>query len=592
MCIPILPNKSHPTGRLPLVPDRAFPFDNCYHWMALSIYVRVRARPEGFEEDHAIRLSVDERLRMDGLWEEDDDGRDVEAANDEMSSFDQRIGSSSHSTHSGATASDTELMVQHSPADGIGDVLAQMNIFGDPTHDTELFPLVDLWFEITDHLKQEDIPDPMEIFKERDEIVKIIEEARARANFALNKSLLELNAGCNKASEDCTRTHEAVDVTPQRNLVPSLLVLVPTSDAPFVLFTFEKVNMMLTAISFHLPHARFFPLNMPRFCPMPHRYAAIRMDPTAMVEHFQDPIALAAAQAMKPKTYLVYVEGDLELPFPGKPWYRFCVCPIGTSLRPADAANDLRPEMCIPILPNQSHPTGRLPLVPDESGPAFPYDNCYHWVELAMYVRVRASPQGFANDRAVRLGVDEQIRMMRLWEEDDERRDVESETETEESSCSHDSESSDGDSIRSAATASRSRTTRTDHIGDVLAQMNIFGDPTHDTELFPLVDLWFELTDHLKQEDIPDPMELYRERDEVVKIIEEARSRANAAMNASLRSEPVELGAADDTRDDTPGKNLKARRLRSKHLRLKERGRRMLGGMKGWFRMPYIVIWP
>ncbi|KAI0653324.1 hypothetical protein C8Q70DRAFT_1036704 [Cubamyces menziesii] len=215
MCIPILPNKSHPTGRLPLVPDRAFPFDNCYHWMALSIYVRVRARPEGFEEDHAIRLSVDERLRMDGLWEEDDDGRDVET-DDEMSSFDQRIGSSSHSIHSGGTASDTESMVQHSPADGIGDVLAQMNIFGDPTHDTELFPLVDLWFEITDHLKQEDIPDPMEIFKERDEIVKIIEEARARANFALNKSLLELNAGCHKASEDCTGTHEAVDVDTKR----------------------------------------------------------------------------------------------------------------------------------------------------------------------------------------------------------------------------------------------------------------------------------------------------------------------------------------------------------------------------------------
>ena len=107
--------------------------------------------------------------------------------------------------------------------------------------------------------------------------------------------------------------------------------------------------------------------------------------------------------------------------------------------------------------------------------------------------------------------------MMRLWEEDDERRDVESETETEESSCSHDGDSSDSDSVRPGATAPRSRTT--DTIGDVLAQMNIFGDPTHDTELFPLVDLWFELTDHLKQEDIPDPMELYRERDEVVKCV-------------------------------------------------------------------------
>ena len=53
----------------------------------------------------------------------------------------------------------------------------------------------------------------------------------------------------------------------------------------------------------------------------------------------------------------------------------------------------------------------------------------------------------------------------------------------------------------------------------VASTANIFGDPTHDTELFPLVDLWFELTDRLKQEDIPDPMELYRERDEVVKCV-------------------------------------------------------------------------
>ncbi|KAI0327909.1 hypothetical protein GY45DRAFT_1072970 [Cubamyces sp. BRFM 1775] len=122
------------------------------------------------------------------------------------------------------------------------------------------------------------------------------------------------------------------------------------------------------------------------FCTMPFRYAAIRMDPVAMVEHFQGPIALAAAREMRPKTYLVYIEGQLELPFPGKPWYRFYVYPIGTSLRPADKVHDLTPEMCIPIHPNKFHPTGRPSLVPE---PAFPFDHCYHWIGFAIYIRVR-----------------------------------------------------------------------------------------------------------------------------------------------------------------------------------------------------------
>ena len=41
---------------------------------------------------------------------------------------------------------------------------------------------------------------------------------------------------------------------------------------------------------------------------MPHRYAAIRMDPVAMVEHLDDPLASAAARAMEARTYLVYIE--------------------------------------------------------------------------------------------------------------------------------------------------------------------------------------------------------------------------------------------------------------------------------------------
>ena len=43
------------------------------------------------------------------------------------------------------------------------------------------------------------------------------------------------------------------------------------------------------------------------FVPCPLEYAAIRMDPVAMVQHLGDPLALEAAQGIHPKTYLVHL---------------------------------------------------------------------------------------------------------------------------------------------------------------------------------------------------------------------------------------------------------------------------------------------
>ncbi|KAI0327910.1 hypothetical protein GY45DRAFT_1372775 [Cubamyces sp. BRFM 1775] len=178
------------------------------------------------------------------------------------------------------------------------------------------------------------------------------------------------------------------------------------------------------------------------------------------------------------------------------------------------------------------------------------------------------------------------------WEEDDDRRDVPSE-----GSCSgnpHD----DVSILSRAATSTSSSEGSTepdtdDAVGDILAEMNIFGDPTHDVELFPLVDLWFELTDHLKQEDIPNPMELYKERDEIVRIIEDACTRANAAINVPLTSKPN--GDTDDARDDGAAKEAKpTARIHPKALlrSLMRKGGHTLGRMKRALRVPYIPAWP
>ncbi|KAI0365071.1 hypothetical protein BV20DRAFT_903734, partial [Pilatotrama ljubarskyi] len=67
---------------------------------------------------------------------------------------------------------------------------------------------------------------------------------------------------------------------------------------------------------------------------------------------------------------------------------------------------------------------------------------------------------------------------------------------------------------------------------DALMAMNIFGAPDQDVACVPLVDLWLDLTDHLKEEDIPNPLGLLEERDAIVKIIRDARSRTYAALNA------------------------------------------------------------
>ncbi|KAI9063910.1 hypothetical protein FKP32DRAFT_1570974, partial [Trametes sanguinea] len=61
MCIPIFPNSQHPNGRGPMhpEPEGLFPYDNCYHWFQpVETTVRIRARPEKFDETNAVSVSA------------------------------------------------------------------------------------------------------------------------------------------------------------------------------------------------------------------------------------------------------------------------------------------------------------------------------------------------------------------------------------------------------------------------------------------------------------------------------------------------------------------------------------------------------
>lgn len=102
------------------------------------------------------------------------------------------------------------------------------------------------------------------------------------------------------------------------------------------------------------------------------------------------------------------------------PWFSYIATPIATGLRLLEAENAITPEMCIPIYPNEEHPTGRAPL---RTIPEFPFSNCYHWIQLGLDVRVRAKPEGevFDATRAIHLPVPQRLDMLDCWEADHDR---------------------------------------------------------------------------------------------------------------------------------------------------------------------------
>ncbi|KAJ8463621.1 hypothetical protein ONZ51_g10142 [Trametes cubensis] len=301
------------------------------------------------------------------------------------------------------------------------------------------------------------------------------------------------------------------------------------------------------------------------YSPSPGSYAVIRLNPVEMIRPFNDPQALLEAQAMRPKSYLIMLQ---MVRFQIQSSLVFVVEPIATTLRPEDKAQDITSDLCIPIFPNTSHPTGREPVKPEPEG-LFPYDNCYHWYDAEMVdVRVRARPEEFDETNAVTLSVDMRVDMETAWEKEFSRivqiqRTGQAEVPTKanppreqptlsspvptsahliadlQCTAELDDTSSSTMGLESISTFGG----RSNHSLDDLAAMDIFSGPNDDAALVPLVDLWIsELGDHLKQEDIPSPSEMLAEFEHIAKIVKEARVRSYAALTAHI--------SADDTSSD------------------------------------------
>ncbi|KAH9918384.1 uncharacterized protein BXZ73DRAFT_53037 [Epithele typhae] len=155
------------------------------------------------------------------------------------------------------------------------------------------------------------------------------------------------------------------------------------------------------------------------WAPQAHLYAAARMDPVTMVQHLNDPFALEAAKqlAERTKTYLIYIDHSPTLPLGGiERWFHYEITAIAAAPPPPCEEENRGPEVSVPIFPNDTHPTGRIPLKTDP-GP-FPFPNCFHWPLKAMLIRVLPRPEGWNRDNAVRLPGDSEVLMGTYWEND------------------------------------------------------------------------------------------------------------------------------------------------------------------------------
>ncbi|KAH9850699.1 hypothetical protein C2E23DRAFT_734382 [Lenzites betulinus] len=284
------------------------------------------------------------------------------------------------------------------------------------------------------------------------------------------------------------------------------------------------------------------------YCPHPYRYAVMQMDPVGMISHFQDPIATAAAQAIRPKKYLVYLDYPVDLPSVTCKWFRYDVSLIGTTLRPEDSANGLTSDMVVPIFPNTSGP--REPVRPY---PSFPFPNCYHWLDCGLLVRIRRPEMRFDHSCSFHLETRQHFELAQLFMEDhararravDERLaqdipqpagdacDANSESNAieeavivDDGSLRNGRESSVG-SVDSVSDAAYSSINSSYDSVDALFLMDPLGLITDDAvESIPLVDMWFELEEHLTVDTITNPMDVIEEVNTTVQIIRDARERA------------------------------------------------------------------
>ncbi len=249
-------------------------------------------------------------------------------------------------------------------------------------------------------------------------------------------------------------------------------------------------------------------------------------------------------------------------------WIRYYVSAVATTPRQPDATVGITAEMVLPIAPNTI--PGRRTLYPNTS---FPFSNCVHWFESEQVrIRIRTPDTGFNVDEATCLEADQEMALEEGFDDDFNRtvefvamhRGYQEEFPPLPSLPRHDTYEVDavplevvsatcwslafrrglmsavppthlpaspagpnttpynsassvnavvGTSCSSSQTATNTCPDSSfEHLRSLLASMDPFGwAPSPETPLLPLADLWLNIANHITQEDIPTPFELYEE---------------------------------------------------------------------------------
>ena len=231
---------------------------------------------------------------------------------------------------------------------------------------------------------------------------------------------------------------------------------------------------------------------------------------------------------------------------PDSRWCRYQVMPVATTLRPPIPEEGITSSMVMPISPNTEHLRRRRPIF---SNPPFPFTNCFFWYQSDMSLRVRAERGLYDNDRAFVVDGLQHVHLMGSFSDD----------------CAQISELFERqgplpDSTVRAPSPSRNRpvidmplqppplrdfahgeeknerTRSNDSIGrgvdgvdgdgsslpsfppsiEAVVTMNLFGweyDPTF--QYIPFVNLWLDIDQHLSEDNIPNPVELWKEQEAI-----------------------------------------------------------------------------
>ncbi|RPD57911.1 hypothetical protein L227DRAFT_200877 [Lentinus tigrinus ALCF2SS1-6] len=245
-----------------------------------------------------------------------------------------------------------------------------------------------------------------------------------------------------------------------------------------------------------------------------------------------------------------------DLPAPTSLWCRYGAWPVASTLRPADPVNGLAPDMVMPMSPNTQYLKGRPTLSPQDP---FPFRNCFFWACSSTRFRVKVRKEGYDDSQAIRLTIKdhcnllssfdfENSRMMEIATEynathpavSPEAGDsiVENRVIVEGSHSSLRSPSFSDESLPSPSISDSEDESAEDYRShsasssvDDLRDYNLFGwDPDPSVLFLPLVDVWFELKDHLEEGDIPSPLEFYEEEAAIKSTSEESGSRHRPAL--------------------------------------------------------------